>query len=138
MQSHLDDAADSADDPLGGRRWWLEAESPWQALAACCELTAALRSPDPSAHLCSLPVQLDGSCNGLQHYAALGRDEAGGRAVNLIPTEVSPSDPESAKPQDVYSKVRRPFIPLGALGISDAESFMGPLLLLLLRRRCWA
>jgi DNA-directed RNA polymerase len=28
---------------------------------------------------------MDGSCNGLQHYAALGRDEAGGQAVNVIP-----------------------------------------------------
>jgi len=44
----------------------------------------------------SLPVHMDGSCNGLQHYAALGRDEAGGRAVNLLPADV---------PQDVYSGV---------------------------------
>ncbi len=29
----------------------------------------------------------DGSCNGLQHYAALGRDESGGRAVNLLPVD---------------------------------------------------
>jgi DNA-directed RNA polymerase len=34
-----------------------------------------------------LPVQIDGSCNGLQHYAALGRDEPGGTAVNLAPSE---------------------------------------------------
>lgn len=39
---------------------------------------------------------MDGSCNGLQHYAALGRDEWGAKAVNL-----SPSD----RPQDVYSIV---------------------------------
>jgi hypothetical protein len=25
--------------------------------------------------MCGLPVHMDGSCNGLQHYAALGRDE---------------------------------------------------------------
>lgn len=36
---------------------------------------------------------MDGSCNGLQHYAALGRDEAGGAAVNLLPSDA---------PQDVY------------------------------------
>ena len=34
-----------------------------------------------------LPVQIDGSCNGLQHYAALGRDARGGGAVNLLPSE---------------------------------------------------
>ena len=36
----------------------------------------------------------DGSCNGLQHYAALGRDEKGGQAVNLMP---------GPKPADVYT-----------------------------------
>lgn len=45
-----------------------------------------------------LPVCLlqDGSCNGLQHYAALGRDVIGATSVNLMPCEV---------PQDVYSGV---------------------------------
>ena len=38
----------------------------------------------------------DGSCNGLQHYAALGRDQAGADAVNLTDAEV---------PQDVYTSV---------------------------------
>ncbi|MGH0160467.1 UNVERIFIED_CONTAM: hypothetical protein FKN15_039259, partial [Acipenser sinensis] len=38
----------------------------------------------------------DGSCNGLQHYAALGRDVIGATSVNLMPCEV---------PQDVYSGV---------------------------------
>src|SRR5207249_11364093 len=37
-----------------------------------------------------------GSCNGLQHYSALLRDEKGGRAVNLIPSDV---------PQDIYKTV---------------------------------
>lgn len=44
----------------------------------------------------SLPVHQDGSCNGLQHYAALGRDLEGGAAVNLTPSPV---------PQDVYTVV---------------------------------
>jgi len=39
---------------------------------------------------------MDGSCNGLQHYAALGRDRVGGTAVNLCSCD---------KPQDVYSGV---------------------------------
>ena len=38
----------------------------------------------------------DGSCNGLQHYAALGRDTLGAGAVNLVPAD---------KPQDVYSEI---------------------------------
>jgi DNA-directed RNA polymerase, mitochondrial len=35
---------------------------------------------------------MDGSCNGLQHYAALGRDVAGAAEVNLINAD-QPSDP---------------------------------------------
>jgi DNA-directed RNA polymerase len=35
----------------------------------------------------NLPVHQDGSCNGLQHYAALGRDLHGGEAVNLVPAD---------------------------------------------------
>uniref|UniRef100_A0A8I3NYX4 DNA-directed RNA polymerase, mitochondrial n=1 Tax=Canis lupus familiaris TaxID=9615 RepID=A0A8I3NYX4_CANLF len=38
----------------------------------------------------------DGSCNGLQHYAALGRDSIGAASVNLLPSDF---------PQDVYSGV---------------------------------
>jgi DNA-directed RNA polymerase, mitochondrial len=41
---------------------------------------------------------MDGSCNGLQHYAALGLDEVGGRAVNLSPSP-------DGLPADVYMGV---------------------------------
>ena len=46
--------------------------------------------------MCRLPVHQDGSCNGLQHYAALGGDLEGARQVNLEPSD---------RPQDVYSGV---------------------------------
>ena len=38
-------------------------------------------------YMSGIPVHQDGSCNGLQHYAALGRDVNGAAAVNLIATE---------------------------------------------------
>lgn len=41
-------------------------------------------SGDPETHLSHTPVAMDGSCNGLQHYAALGLDLEGGAAVNLV------------------------------------------------------
>jgi DNA-directed RNA polymerase, mitochondrial len=55
-----------------------------------------MRCKVPEDYVCSLPVHQDGSCNGLQHYAALGRDALGGAAVNLTP---------GPKPGDVYSDV---------------------------------
>ncbi|KAI4357946.1 hypothetical protein L6164_001860 [Bauhinia variegata] len=85
-----------ADQPLEGRRWWLEAEDPFQCLAACINLSEALRSHCPEAAISHMPVHQDGSCNGLQHYAALGRDKLGASAVNLVGGD---------KPADVYSGI---------------------------------
>ena len=64
-----------------------QADDPFQMLAACMDLRSALTAPHPEAHLSSVAVHQDGSCNGLQHYAALGRDARGGAAVNLAPAD---------------------------------------------------
>lgn len=95
-EKHLKEIRDSARKPLDGQQWWRTADEPWQCLAACMELDAALSSPDPEAFVSSFPVQQDGSCNGLQHYAALGRDVGGAAKVNLSPSE---------RPQDIYGAV---------------------------------
>ncbi|KAG2706865.1 hypothetical protein I3843_05G110000 [Carya illinoinensis] len=95
-ENHLDDIFDSADRPLEGRRWWLSAEDPFQCLAACINLSEALRSFSPETTVSHMPVHQDGSCNGLQHYAALGRDKLGAAAVNLVAGD---------KPADVYSGI---------------------------------
>ncbi|XP_066889377.1 DNA-directed RNA polymerase, mitochondrial isoform X9 [Kogia breviceps] len=92
----MEDILDSADRPMTGRKWWMEADEPWQALACCMEVARAVRAPDPTAYVSHFPVHQDGSCNGLQHYAALGRDGAGAASVNLLPSDL---------PQDVYSEV---------------------------------
>ncbi|KAF2672416.1 DNA/RNA polymerase [Microthyrium microscopicum] len=95
---HLDDIKDSTQNPQNGRRWWLKADDPWQCLATCFELLAAMESPDPKEYISHLPVHQDGTCNGLQHYAALGGDELGAAQVNLIPKD---------RPGDIYSEVAR-------------------------------
>jgi DNA-directed RNA polymerase len=93
---NLNEIYDSATNPLDGRRWWLNAEDPWQCLACCMELKNAFDSPDPTRFMSQLPVHQDGTCNGLQHYAALGGDHAGARQVNLEPSD---------RPQDIYTGV---------------------------------
>lgn len=93
---HLDNIFDSAENSLSGRKWWLEAEDPFQCLAACIELTNALKSPEPTKFLSRLPIHQDGSCNGLQHYAALGGDIIGAQQVNLEPSD---------RPSDIYTAV---------------------------------
>jgi hypothetical protein len=54
--------------------------------SACCALLVC-PAGDPARYISHLPVHQDGSCNGLQHYAALGRDLTGGFAVNLCPAD---------------------------------------------------
>ena len=60
------------------------------------ELSRAVKSPNPAEYESSLHVHVDGSCNGMQHYAAFGRDGSGGRQVNLA---------DSERPGDVYTAV---------------------------------
>lgn len=74
------------------------------------ELSEAMKREDPENHICRLHVHVDGSCNGMQHYAAFGRDENGGRQVNL-------SDAE--RPGDVYTAILR-------LVIKDIENEQNP------------
>ena len=75
--------------------WWPLADKPLQFLAFCFEYAGYLR--EGSSYVSSLPVAQDGSCNGLQHYAALTRDLITAEAVNLV---------ECERPADVYRLVR--------------------------------
>ncbi len=73
---------------------WMSADKPFQFLASCMELSGYLNSPDN--FISTLPVYVDGACNGLQHYSALLSDEKAGKSVNLI---------DSDKPNDIYQVV---------------------------------
>lgn len=86
------------DNPLGNRQW-LDADggdSCWQALAAIFEWVRYLKEGD--GMISSLPIRVDGTCNGLQHLSAMVRDEKGGRAVNLLPGDF---------PRDIYLEVAK-------------------------------
>jgi DNA-directed RNA polymerase len=76
--------------------WWTEADKPWCFLAWCFEWAGYLK--EGAAFESRIPIALDGSCNGLQHYSAMLRDPVGGAAVNLIPSDV---------PADIYTEVAR-------------------------------
>lgn len=94
VDEHRQGICDTATDPIGNKDFWGSADKPWQFLAFCFEYARMLREGD--SFRTSLPVGLDGTCNGLQHLSALLRDEVGGRATNLIPSE---------KPSDIYAIV---------------------------------
>ena len=60
------------------------------------DLSAAMKSENPEDYYSKLHIHVDGSCNGMQHYAAFGRDGNGGRQVNLA---------DSERPGDVYTAI---------------------------------
>ena len=105
-ENHLTEIHDSALNSMNGGRWWLQAEDPWQCLAACIELHNALQLPDPSHFISHLAIHQDGTCNGLQHYAALGGDVVGAKQVNLEPGD-RPSDIYTGVAEMIKNEVRR-------------------------------
>jgi len=98
VEQHTDDIQRVASDPLQCM-WWTEADSPWCFLAFCFEwagYVAASRDGSGGTFMSRLPVMVDGSCNGIQHFSAMLRDAVGGRATNLVP---------APKPSDIYGAV---------------------------------
>lgn len=56
VENHLHDIFDSAVNPLDGDCWWLNAEDPFQCLAACMNLSDALKSSSPTEAISRLPI----------------------------------------------------------------------------------
>lgn len=102
------------EDPLTMKHLWADADDPWQALATLLEILASRESGDPKSYESNLPVSVDGSNSGLQHFSAMLRDEHGAALVNLVPSE---------KPSDIYSDVAET---VRALVEGDAKSESQP------------
>lgn len=56
VENQLLDIFDSAANPVDGNRWWTNAEDPFQCLAACMDLSDALKSPSPYCAVSHLPI----------------------------------------------------------------------------------
>ncbi len=94
VQDRREEILDSAARPLEGKMFWAQAEKKWRFLAAAFEWAGYVREgPGFVSHL---PIAMDGTCNGMQHLSALGRDPVGGAWTNLVPGE---------EPQDLYQEV---------------------------------
>ena len=75
---------------------WEEADKPFQFLAVIKEIVLAYELDNKSEFISYIPVALDGSCSGIQHWSAILRDAIGGKGVNLM---------KSDKPNDIYMDV---------------------------------
>lgn len=99
IQDNEDEILAIANDPYSNRGWCgsiggVDIDKPWQFLAFCFEWAGYVEHGD--SFVSKLPVAMDGSCSGIQHFSAMLRDHIGGKAVNLIPADL---------PQDVYQLV---------------------------------
>ncbi|RLN70484.1 hypothetical protein BBJ28_00004905, partial [Nothophytophthora sp. Chile5] len=123
-EAHLEQVVASALNPHGEGdcAWWKGADYPFLALGVCFELKRAIESPDPTKYMSNIPIHQDGSCNGLQHYAALGRDLTGGEQVNLVPAP-RPSDVYMGVAHQVMAKVEHDAA-LDALSTKEAHAIL--------------
>lgn len=39
-----------------GKKWWMNADEPWQTLSCCMEIANAVRSPDSTQFISHFPV----------------------------------------------------------------------------------
>ena len=74
--------------------WWAKFDDAWLFFAFCLEWAGYKRKG--FGYISHLPIALDGSNNGLQHYSAMLRCPVGGKATNLTNEE---------HPQDTYQQV---------------------------------
>lgn len=94
---NLDLIYQSGKDFIANAAHWTAADKPFQYLAGCREYYLYRKAQDRGEeYLCGLPINLDGSNSGCQHYAALSKNAEDGALVNLVPSE---------KPADLYQEV---------------------------------
>ena len=94
VQKNQERILNCARDPLADLWWAKEASSPFQFLAFCYEWAGWCKHGE--GFVSHLPVSADGSCNGLQHFAAMLRSSTTGKEVNLLPAD---------EPEDIYQRV---------------------------------
>lgn len=95
-----------ARDPLGQPEW-TKMDSPFCFLAFCFEWAGVVEHGELWES--ALPIAFDGSCSGIQHFSAMLRDERGGRAVNLLPSD-EVQDIYRLVAEEVIEKVRKDLI----------------------------
>jgi len=94
VNDNADKIIEVAQDFKSSFDFWSKADKPFCFLAACQAYFKYLVEGEGSTS--GLPISLDGSNSGIQHYSAASRQERDGSLVNLVP---------STKPQDIYQEV---------------------------------
>lgn len=96
---------------------WMDADEPFMFLRFCMEWAGYIAATDEGRPFYSrMPVHVDATNSGLQHYSAMLRDPVGGRSVNLVP---------GLDRQDIYGDVAKVTLEILERLRSDPE--VGPM-----------
>lgn len=106
-------------DPLNNTDW-CNADKPWQFLNWCFEWAALCDHYEETGEfrdfVSHLPIAMDGSCSGTQHYAMILKDKVAGELVNLT---------QNKSPQDIYGATAEGLTKRLLEVIADDEVEMG-------------
>jgi len=115
---------------------WMDADKPWQFLAACMELKKLrewqFKKGDPMnpfedySYKSHLEAYIDGSNNGSQHLTALTRDEVTAPHVNLVPQSL-PGDLYKYIADHVWERLNETYSKLSATEIQECNLFIDKL-----------
>lgn len=70
-------------DPVDNVDDWSHTDDPWLFLAACEQMCKVYEHGLDA--VIDIPIPMDGTCNGAQHYAAMTKDLHGAYGVNVAP-----------------------------------------------------
>jgi len=104
VEENSEDICRSGDNPFDNRFWTFAGKKSFTALAFCKEWLGWKR--DGSAFYTTLPVMRDGTCNSIQHWAAILRDPVAGALVNLTPADI-PGDAYVAALDILVDRLKR-------------------------------
>ena len=66
---------ETAKDPMATLEWWgNQADKPYGFLAFCFEWAEYVASDYTENYVSYIPIAMDGTCNGLQHFSAMLKD----------------------------------------------------------------
>ena len=109
---------------------WMQADKPWQFIAACFELRKLREWQyffgtgfDDYNYASGLEVYIDGSNNGSQHLSALTKDEITAPHVNLVPA-VMPGDLYKYVATHVWSYIDSIVAAMDQKVVEDCERFI--------------
>ena len=112
VQDNFDTLMGYVDDPMKNDEW-MNADKPFCFLSACYEWSLIRDFEGETEDFPScLPVYIDGSNNGVQHLAAMSKDETVAPLVNLVPQEL---------PGDVYMFVAEKTIEKVAKDVANID-----------------